>query len=248
MELVDVHCHLDFENFDDDRDEVVKNASEEGVRKIICNGTNPESNRRVLEISENYEMVEPALGIYPNDGLELGEEEISEELSFIEEQDPVAIGECGLDFKEEVDEEKMKSVFEKQVQLAKELDVPVIVHSRSAEEEVIELLESFTYDKVVMHCFSGNKNEINRVIDNDWYFSIPTIVTRLEHFQMVADMVSADRILTETDAPFLSPYPNVDRNEPGFVKESLQKIAEVKGLAVMEMADRVLRNYKNLFS
>jgi len=212
MNLVDVHAHLDFPNLVSDLDKVIESAKRQGVKCIISNGTNPESNRKVLDICKQYDIVKPALGIYPNDGLEMSDDDIKKELEFIEKTKPIAIGECGIDYKNEIDKEKMKSIFEKQILLAKKLNIPVIVHSRKAELDVIELLESFTYGKVMMHCFGGKKHLVKRIIDNGWYLSIPGIVTRLQHFQQIVEMTPITQLLTETDSPFLSPYPNSGRS------------------------------------
>jgi len=244
--LADVHAHLDMPQFKD-LDEVLERAEQQGVKAVISNGVNPASNRAVLKLSEQHSIVKPALGVYPDEVNNLSDQEFEEELAFIESEKPVAIGECGLDYKVEADRERMKHFFEKQVMLAKKLGVPLIVHSRKAELDVVEILESFNYPKVVMHCFTGRKALVDRVIRNDWYFSIPCIVVKLEHFQNVVRKTPLSRLLTETDAPFLSPYPNVSRNEPAFVVESVQKIAELKGLTVEETANQLFLNYQRLF-
>jgi len=247
MMLVDVHAHLDMDEFKNDLDKVIKNAEKQDLKIIVANGIDVSSNRQVLKLAKKYDIVKPALGLYPNDAIKMTDVEFNSELKFIEQNKPVAIGEIGLDYKEEVNKERMKACFEKQIKLAKKLNIPVIVHSRKAELDVIDLLESFTYDKVIMHCFSGKKNLVDRVINNKWCFSIPAIILRLNHFQMIVEKTPVTQLLTETDSPFLSPYPNVPRNEPSFVIESLQKIAEIKNMTTEDMANQIFMNFQRLF-
>jgi TatD DNase family protein len=243
MNLVDVHAHLDML---DDIDDVLERAADAGVNHIISNGTNPESNRAVMQLATTYEVVEPALGIYPNDALELDDDAIREELAFIREQCPRAIGEIGLDYKEDVDEERMQDVFKRQIDVANALDIPIIVHSRKAEGDVIDIIQASGHDHVIMHCFGGRKHQVRRIRDYGWTFSIPAIVTKLHHFQMIVDMVPFDQLLTETDSPFLAPNRG-EQNEPANVQYGIDAIAEEKDVAVEEAAERIYENYDRLF-
>lgn len=235
---VDVHCHLDHELLK--VDEVIKRARKAGVKKIITNGVNPRTNRIALELANKYNEVEAALGIYPD---EAGD--IDEEINFIRENKIVAIGEIGLDYAEEVDRERQKSVFEKQLKLAEELKLPVIVHSRKAELDVIEMLEERKL-KVIMHCFCGKKNLVKRVRDNKWYFSIPTNVVRAQNFQQIVSNVPMNQILTETDAPFLSPFRG-EVNEPANVVESVKVISRIKEMEQEEVKNMIYYNFQRVF-
>ena len=128
--LIDVHCHLDYKDFDKDRDEVIENAKKNNVKIIISNGTDLESNKKVLELSKKYDIIKPAFGLYPVEAENLSEEEIDETLNFIKKNNPVAIGEVGLDLYNGKDIEKQKKVLVKLIDLSKELDIPLIIHSR----------------------------------------------------------------------------------------------------------------------
>ena len=250
--LIDVHAHLDWPDMLDNLDSVIQRARSAGVRVIIANGVDKTSNRTVLELSQKYDIVKPALGIYPVDALqtEQGEEfketDIDNELEFIRLQSPVAIGEVGLDMKNGQDLDLQRRLFSRLINIAKEKDLPVIVHSRKAEKECIDLLEELNCKKVVMHCFSGRKHLIKRAADLGYYFSIPTNIVKSSHFQQLVDMVHISRLLTETDSPFLSPFPG-RANEPAFVIESLRKIAEIKGMTLEDTANNVFMNYQGLF-
>jgi TatD DNase family protein len=250
--LIDVHAHLDWPDMLQDIDNVIQRAREAGVKVIIANGVDRESNRRVLELAGKYDIVQPALGIYPIDALQteqgesFKETDIDKELDFIKQQDIIAIGEVGLDMKNGQDLEMQKDLFLKLINIAKEKDIPVIVHSRKAEQECIDVLEATGYKKVVMHCFSGRKHLIKRAADLGYYFSIPTNIVKSEHFQQLVKDVHISKLLTETDAPFLSPFPG-KTNEPAFVIESLKKIAEIKGMTLDDTANNIFMNYQNLF-
>jgi TatD DNase family protein len=250
--LIDVHAHMDWPEIIDDIDAVVERARDAGVKVVIANGVGKDSNRKVLDISEKYEIIKPALGIYPPDALETEEGgnfkgfDVEEELKFIREHDPLAIGEIGLDLKNGKDIDMQKNIFQRQIEIAKEKDIPVIVHSRKAEEHCIDILEQSGYKKVVLHCFNGRKHLIKKAADLGFYFSIPTNIVKSEHFQNLVSMVHISRLLTETDAPWLSPFPG-KRNEPAFVIEAVKKIAEIKGMTVEDTANNIFKNYQELF-
>jgi len=247
--IVDVHAHLEFDNFEKDRDEVVRRAEKAGVVAVICNGTDPDYNRKILELSKKYNIIKAALGYYPCECDKVSESEIDKELEFIKNNKDkvVAIGEVGLDKKHDNDFEKQKKYFRKFIELNKELDIPIIVHSRFAEEETINILEEEKATKVLMHCFSGNKKLVERIIKNKWYLSIPANVVRSQQFQEMIEMIPLNQILTETDSPFLTHDPSIERNEPAYIVESLKKIADIKGLNVEELKKIIYTNYQRLF-
>ncbi|MBT4334260.1 TatD family hydrolase [archaeon] len=246
--LIDAHAHMDYEQFEKDLDKVITSAEENNFVAIISNGTGPASNRKVLELSKKYNIIKPALGIYPIEALEMSDEEIDEEIEFIKKSNPLAIGEVGIDYYHTDVKEKQKINFIKFIKLSKELNIPIIVHSRNAEEDVVQILEEEGAKKVLMHCFSSGKKELaERIEKNGWYFSIPATIVRNKTFKKLVKRISMDRILTETDAPFLSPFKE-KRNEPSFIKETIKKIAEIKQLTEKEVEDQIYSNYKRLFS
>ena len=250
--IIDVHCHLDLCK---GIDKVIDRAKKARVIKIIANGIDFDSNRKCIALAKKYDIVECALGIYPKDKLEeeckeMGRKwidfDVDKEIEWIRKQKPVAIGEIGMDFKGEADKIKQYEIFKKMIKLAKELDIPVIVHSRKAEKEVIEVLEEEKAKKVVMHCFSGKKKLVERIAKNKWMFSIPTNVVRTEQFQDIVKNVDINQLLCETDAPYLSPFKD-KKNESSYVVESYKKIAEIKGMTLEEVEKNVFMNYKKLF-
>ncbi len=258
--LVDVHCHLDFPQYEPDLRQVIERAKIVGVSVIITNGVNAASNRKVLELAKFDPIIKLALGLYPLDALGFAEPEnfnrniqpidVDAELAFIKShaKDIIAIGEVGMDFKWTKEPEQMakqKENFQKVIELAEQIKKPMLVHTRNAEKEIIEMLET-TKAKAVLHCFQGNKKLIQRASDYGHYFSIPPVIARLQHFQLLARMVNINQLLTETDGPFLSPVPG-QRNEPANVAVSVQKIAEAKKFDVEEVKKNIWLNYQRMF-
>ena len=245
--IVDVHCHLDFEEFDKDRDEVIERAKKNNVKVIISNGTNLEKNKKVLELSKKYDIVKPAFGLYPTEAESMSEEKINETLEFIEKNNPVAIGEIGLDLKYGKDLEKQKKVFKKLINLSKNLDIPIIIHSWKAEKETIDFLKENEAKKVILHCFCGNAELTKEAEELGYLFSIPATIVKSKTFRKLAKRIQLKSNLTETDAPLLSPYEG-KRNEPSFIKETIRKIAELKHISEEELEKIIFMNYQNLFA
>ncbi len=251
--FIDVHCHLDFKGLIENLDKVINNAKKAGVKRIVTSGITPETNKKVLEIAEKYDIVKPSLGMYPIDALtreegKVNPQDVDKELeSWIKNKDKfISIGEVGLDYKNGKDKSMQKQVFEKVLETAKKLKKPVIIHSRKAEEDALDILESSGYKKVIMHCFSGKKHLVKRAYDLGYYFSIPTNVVRLQQFQEMTKEIDINHIFCETDSPFLSPFKD-KRNEPAFVVESYKKIAEIKGMELEEVEKNIWMNFEKLF-
>jgi len=266
MNLIDIHAHLEGPRFSD-LDEVIKNAEKSNIKTIIQSGVNPTTNRECIKISEKYpDIVKCSFGLYPIDALikevESGESDdfqrgieefdVDEELKWIEKNKDkcVAIGEVGLDynwkdFQTEKMKEKQKAVFKKVLKLAKKINKPVIIHSRKAEADAIEILEKENQKNVIMHCFSAKKGLIKRGIENGYFFSVPPIITRLHHFQNLVKLVPLTQLLTETDAPYLSPVSG-KRNEPANVNVTIKEIAKVKEITEEEVAKQIWENAKKL--
>jgi TatD DNase family protein len=244
---IDIHCHLDEKSIYPQVDDIITNAESAGVKIILNNGIDKETNRIALELAETYPIVKAALGIYPTDKTREGfdQKAFEEELKFIEKNRKkiVAIGEIGLDGKHVQDEALQEEIFRKQLKLAKKLDLPVIIHSRKAEQKVLDILEEEQMKKVLLHCFAGKKKLIKEGIRRKYYFSVPTMVVRAEQMQILTDLVPLNQLFAETDAPFLSPFKD-KTNEPAFVVESYKKIAEIKQLTIEEVKNNLFLNWQ----
>lgn len=265
MNLVDVHCHLNHEKFKVDLDKVLENAKKVGVKKIIMSGVNPATNREVLELVNLHpDILRCTLGIYPTDALNLpdgGEPEtgltrggffdVDGELKFIEKSKDViaGVGEAGLDYKMVKDEalvKKQKEIFQKVIDLCKKIKKPLVIHSRNAEKDCVDMVISSKLKNVVLHCFEGRKSVIKTAADAGMNFSVPAVIARLQHFETLVSMVGINQLLTETDAPWLSPVPGT-RNEPANVALTIKKIASIKGMTEEETANNIFMNYQRIF-
>jgi len=265
MKLIDIHAHLESSQFKRDLREVIERAKKAGVTTIINSGVNSETNRETLKLSKEYEIIKCSLGMYPIDAIAKeiefnGEEfprdiklfDVDEELDWIEKNKNscVAIGEVGLDYnwpEFTKYKEKQIQVFEKTISLAKKIDKPLIIHSRKAEVDAVKILETHKCKKVVMHCFNGKKSLIKRCVENGWFFSVPPVITRLEHFKMLAEIVPLKQLLTETDAPYLSPFAGT-RNEPANISIIIKEIAKIKNIDEENIARQIFNNATILFN
>lgn len=239
--LIDIHSHLDHCYFKDDLDKVIENAKKAEVKVILTAGINPETNRKALKLAEKYEIVKACLGIYPIQTLkkEIKESKsplkenkfnIDEEINFIKKnkKNIAAISEIGLDYHWIKDKEKeQKELFEKMISLAEKLNKPVIVHSRKAESDCIEMLKSSKLKKIIMHCFTGKKSLVKQIIDNNWFLTAPTSIVRSTQFQENIKLTPITQLFAETDSPYLTPFKE-KRNEPSFIIESYKKSQKLK--------------------
>jgi TatD DNase family protein len=245
-QFIDLHSHVDFYK-DDEIPAIVEDARKKNVL-IVDSGAHPKMNKRVLELANKYNW-KVTLGLYPIDVIGMKDSEIDLELDFIRKNKNkiIGIGEVGLDFKEDLHNwDKQKEVFRKIIRFARKIDKPLIIHSRKAEKEAIEILEEEKAEKVVMHCFSGSFKLIERIVANKWYMTIPSNVTFSEHFQKAIGMVPIEQLFCETDSPYL--HPKKERNNvPGNVIESYKKVAEIKQMSLDEVRDKIFENFERLF-
>ncbi len=263
--LIDIHSHLDHKYFENDIGRVIEHAKKTGVKVILTAGVNPETNRKALELAKKYDIVKACLGSYPVQALqkeiESGEfpsekenmPDVDEEIKFIgkNKKSIAAIGEVGLDYSDLNYRAKQKKQFEKMIALAERTSKPIIIHSRKAEEDAISMLQSSKLKKVIMHCFGGKKSLVGKIIDEGWFLTAPTCITRATQFQENVKLCPITQLFCETDAPYLSPYKNPDgsfnRNEPAFIIESYKKIAEIKGMELKEVINSIWMNWQRVF-
>jgi len=254
--LIDTHAHLNFSNYDKDRDKVIKKCLDNNLWMINV-GTDYESSKKAIEISKRYSQgVFASVGIHP--------ENIEEEIFDYEEyknltnsKKVLAIGEIGLDYwnhpktKKKQDEfkEKQKELLIKQIELAKELELPVIFHCRLAHNDLLEILRTKKNSdlKGVIHCFTGDWEDAKKYLDRGFYLGFTGIIFKFD-LDEVIEKTPLNRILVETDCPFLSPLPDVKRNEPLFVKYIVEKIAKIKNITFEEIAKQTTKNAKKLFN
>jgi TatD DNase family protein len=261
MNLLDIHCHLTHELFKKDLPQVIERAKKAGVKAVVCSGVNHPTNLEVLELAKKYDFVKASLGLYPIDLLGLGPDEVGltrqlepinlrKELEFIKghKREIVAVGECGLDYHwDKNHHEKQKENFQKIIDFVIKLKKPLVVHSRRAELDAFEMLESSSIkkNKVVLHCFEGRKHLLKKAADAGYNFTIPCNIVKLQHFQILVEIADLGQLFTETDAPWLSPFSG-KRNEPAFVVGTVKKIAELKKISQEDAAGQIWKNYQKL--
>ncbi|HJQ33206.1 MAG TPA: TatD family hydrolase [Pyrinomonadaceae bacterium] len=256
--FVDSHAHIDGEAFDADRDEVVARAREAGVRAILNVGTgDPHGGEleRGVAVAERYEGVYAAAGVHPHDARLYDEAAERRLLDILQGGGRVvALGEIGLDFHyDHSPREVQREVFARQLRLAKELSLPVIIHSREADEETVEILRREYAEAPrggVMHCFGGGMRMAEGVLELGFHISFAGNVTfkKAENLREVARIVPAERLLVETDCPFMAPVPlRGRRNEPAFVVETARFVADLRGVGSEELGRTTTANFSRLF-
>ncbi len=242
---IDAHCHLFFIKSIDD---IIKRCKEKGLILAIETGINPETNRKVLEEVRRYNILRASLGFHPTDIAKSDEKIIEEEIEFIRNNSDkiLAIGEVGLDYywiKENDLREKQKRFLYKFIELAEKLDKPIIIHSRNAEKDCLEIL-STSNTTVILHSFL-NKEYFKKALELDFYLSIPAVIYKDKRFKFLAE-APLDRILTETDSPFLDPT-GFRRNEPWKVLYCIKAIAKENRMREEEVEEIIVKNFKKIF-
>lgn len=251
--LIDTHAHLDMKDFGKDRDQVLERASEAGLTHVISVGIDLQSSMDVLELARRYQTVYAALGFHPHNADGCDADQLEKLAQMASNERVVAWGEIGLDFyrRHSAPDVQMK-VFLRQIEIANDLRLPVIIHDREAHEDLLGSLKKAGAGerKGVIHCFSGDVGLARELIKLGYYISISGTVTYKKAFQTkeVASKIPLERILIETDAPFLAPVPKRGkRNEPSLVVYTAQEIAALKNIDFEHVAKVTTENAKNLF-
>jgi len=251
--LIDSHCHLDMKDFDKDREMVIERARKEGIVHLVTIGIDVESSRSAVALARRYDFISAAVGCHPHDADGCGDEDLRQLAALAHEPEVVAWGEIGLDyFRNYSLKENQRRIFQAQLELAHEAQLPVIIHDRDAHEEVYAVLEKMGKGdrKGIIHCFSGDMDMAEAFIALGYYISIPGTVTYKKAVQIkeVAAKIPLDRMLVETDAPFLAPVPRRGkRNEPGLLIHTAREIAQLRGISFETVAEQTTRNARTLF-
>ncbi len=256
MELFDSHSHYNDEKFDIDREDILKKIFDFGVTKIVIAGYDVESSKKAIEISKNYEFVYSICGISPNDVPE-SEEELNKNLEEIrqiaKEQKVVAIGEIGLDYHWNTENKEIqKHTFINQIKLANELNLPIVIHTREATIDTIDILkEHLPIKRGVFHCCPLNRELVKEALKLDFYISLagPITFKNSKNADEIIQMIPMDKMLIETDCPYLSPEPHRgERNDSRNMIYQIEMISEVKGITKEEVAKKTYENAKNIFN
>lgn len=251
--LTDSHAHLDMSEFDKDREHVLERARSGGVGRVITIGVDLQTSIQAVELAKKYDFVFSTVGFHPHNAKDFNPKDLDELCRMAEQPRVVAWGEIGLDFfRLYSPAEEQRSVFEKQLELASQYDLPVVIHDRDAHDEIFSILKKRQNPRQrgVIHCFSSNYRMAMEFINMGFYISLPGTVTYKNALDLheVAARVPMERLLVETDAPFLTPVPmRGKRNEPLFVSHTARRIAELRGMDFDEFSRRTNENTTRLF-
>lgn len=254
VSLIDTHCHLDMAAYETDCDQVIARAREAGVRHIITVGIDLKSSQQAVAIAERYDGVMATVGVHPHNVSELQDNSYDELKALAASPSVVAYGEIGMDtVKHYAPVELQREHFRRQAAFAKELNLPVIIHDREAHDEIMAILKEIAPfpRRGVMHCFSGNPQLAREVIELGFYVSIPGIVTfnKADDLQNTVREIPLEYLVLETDGPFLAPVPRRGkRNEPALMLYTAQKVAEIKGITIDQVARQTTENSRTLFA
>ncbi len=249
--LIDSHAHLEMKEFNDDRREVIERAQAAGVDFIVTVGTNLQFSLKAVSLAAQYENVYATIGVHPHDVGKIGNKTYDDLKELAGLKKVVAYGEIGLDFFRNIAPQAQQiEKFGEQLQLARELHLPVIIHDRDAHEQSLAMVKASGIRSGVFHCFSGDYAMAKQCLDWGFYLSVPGVVTfdKSKTIQDVVKKVPLSSLLLETDCPYLTPNPyRGKRNEPAYIVHTVKKVAEIKGLSWEEVAAVTAQNTLNLF-
>jgi TatD DNase family protein len=255
VRLVDSHCHLDSADFETDREGAIARAAEAGVEKMLVIGTGdgPPDLEAAIRLADRHAAIYATVGVHPHDAAKATSDDLARLEELLRHPKVIAMGEMGLDYHyDHSPRDTQQVIFIEQMQIAARARKPIVIHTREAWDDTLALIEEHWSPHGrpgILHCFSGGPAEARRALDLGFYLSFGGIVTfpKAADLQAVARDVPRDRILIETDAPFLAPVPKRGkRNEPAFIVHTAQKLAELRGETPEELADTTRRNFERL--
>ncbi len=254
QECIDSHVHLDMPAFDEDREEVIQRAHENGISQMITIGCGLPSSKAATKIAEEHPSIFAAIGVHPHDAEEATQEELDGLEKLLHESPKVVgIGEVGLDYHYmNSPKEAQQKIFRHFIRLSLKTGYPLVIHSREAEEDTLKILDEERQGqplKGVIHCFSGSLEFAQRCLDMGFYISIPGIITFSKGLRKVVKQLPLSKLLVETDGPYLAPVPyRGRRNEPAFVLETAKKVAQTLQLPLEEVLQQTVHNTRTLFN
>ncbi|HBI6962056.1 TPA: TatD family hydrolase [Clostridium perfringens] len=250
--IFDTHAHYDSDSFDEDRENVIKELQKNGVIGVLNCGSDFYGLRKSVELAKEFDMFYAAVGIHPENADEFNEDVVKEIKEFVKNEKVKAIGEIGLDYywEENPPREVQKEVFRAQMKLADELNLPVVIHDRDAHKDTLEIMKEFPNVIGVVHCFSGSVEFAKECIKLGYYIGFTGVLT-FKNAKKLVDVcreIPAERMLVETDCPFMAPVPfRGKRNKSDYIEYIIDKMSEIRGISGEEMNEILLNNKKRLF-
>ena len=250
--LIDSHAHIQLDSFDTDRTAVLERAQEAGVQTILVIGFDLETSRRAITLANKHDQIYATVGMHPHDAKDLDDQTVCIFRELAAQPKVVALGEMGLDYYRDLSPRPIqKEAFERQLDLAEELDLPIVIHNREAYHDILPILQSRRGRvRGVMHCFSGDVEIMRRSLALGFHIGIggPVTYRKADALQEVARKVPPDALLVETDCPWLAPqFRRGRRNEPAYVRATAEKIAELRGISLEEIGEITTQNFETLF-
>ncbi len=247
--MIDTHCHLYDQKLYNDLDQIILNATESNISKMICIGDNLNTSDQSIQISEKYSNIYASVGIHPHEAKNAPPEYLKQIAQKINHKKVVAIGEIGLDYHYNFSEPNtQKKIFLGQLELAKKLDLPTIVHCRDAYEDLYNVILQSQNNKGVIHCFSGDLEFAQKIIELGYYISFTGMITFVKELEYIIEKIDLKHMMVETDSPYLAPVPYRGKiNQPAYVNKVAEKIADIKNITIEEVDTITSNNASLLF-
>tara|TARA_Y100000590_G_scaffold396649_1_gene477518 strand:+ start:251 stop:1003 length:753 start_codon:yes stop_codon:yes gene_type:complete len=248
MELIDTHSHIYYDKYTD-IDDVIDRAHKNNISKIICVGVDIKSSEKSINLAEKYDMIYATAGYHPHESKDTDVNYLSELQNFLSHDKVVALGEIGLDFFYKHSDKKTQiRVFEEQLELAKSLNIPCVIHNRESDKELIESIENTNNNNGVIHCFASNLDLASKLLKLNFHLSFTGLITFVEELKEVVKNIPLEKMMVETDSPYLTPVPHRGkRNEPYMVKYIAKEIAKIKGIPFDEVATKTSITARKFF-
>ncbi|MDY6914924.1 MAG: TatD family hydrolase [Candidatus Cloacimonadota bacterium] len=247
MQIFETHAHLDFPDFDKDRDDIIQSAYKEGVEYIVNIGVERNSCENSMKLAQKYEQIYAAVGFHPHNASEYDEDMLR---NILNNKKVIAIGEIGLDYYRMLTPKRVQQeTFEKQVALAAELNIPIVIHDREAHQNCLDILDKYNPKKLVFHCYTGDILFAEKILQRGWNISFTGIITyKNSHLSEVARIIPPDSYFVETDSPYLSPVPKRGkRNSPLHLRYIIEKLAEIRNVTPKMVAQQTYENACRFF-
>ena len=251
--FIDSHAHLDAEQFDKDRDDLICSLEDNRIEKVVTIGDNLENSRKAVKIAEKFPAVFSTIGVHPHYAKDFSDEIFFEFDELIKHPKVVAVGEIGLDYHYEFSKKEIqKKVFKRFIEYAVKSDKPVVIHNRDSDDDLLSILKESGINQFsgIIHCFQSDMDMVKKLLDYGFYISFSGLITfkNAENLRKIVAYVPLNRLLIETDSPYLAPEPKRGkRNEPAFVKYVAQKIAEIKNITLAEVAEQTIKNTRTVY-
>ena len=249
--MIDTHSHINFADYKENFDSFIENLKNNEIDNVIIPSVEPSTFDEIISLCEQYNIIYGAIGVHPSEAKTYTDETEKEIYKLCKNEKIIAIGEIGLDYYwEQETKELQKEVFRKQLKIAEELQVPVLIHDREAHKDTFEILQEFNLKDVVFHCFSGNADFAKKCIKKGYYIAIGGVVTfkNAKDLKEVAKIVPLDKLLLETDAPYLAPVPYRGKlNTPAYLKYIAEEIANIREIDVEEVKKQTTINAQKIF-